>query len=105
VKAEPVNTIIQVVIKSENEPDLIERITFVKSEDGKFDVWNLKHLSLGPPVVVEERFRVRFPRPVISDVRSGFPYLVNQANLAITSGSWRRSANHVEQLARSYKIG
>jgi hypothetical protein len=105
VKAEPVNTIIQVVIKSENEPDLIERITFVKSEDGKFDVWNLKHLSLGPPVVVEERFRVRFPRPMISDVSSGFPYLVNQANLAITSGSWRRSANHVEQLARSYKIG
>ncbi|KAG2148470.1 hypothetical protein BD769DRAFT_1659998 [Suillus cothurnatus] len=71
VKAEPVNTIIQVVIKSENEPDLIERITFVKSEDGKFDVWNLKHLSLGPPVVVEEQFRVRFPRPVISDALGG----------------------------------
>lgn len=71
VKAEPVNTIIQVVIKSENEPDLIERITFVKSEDGKFDVWNLKHLSLGPPVVVEERFRVRFPRPMISDALGG----------------------------------
>ncbi|KAG1862562.1 hypothetical protein DFJ58DRAFT_775739 [Suillus subalutaceus] len=67
VKAEPVDTTIQVVIKSENEPDLIERVTFVKSEDGKFDIWNLEHLGLGPPVVVEERFRVGFLRPVISD--------------------------------------
>lgn len=71
VKAEPVDTTIQVVIKSENEPDLIERVTFVKSEDGKFDVWNLEHLGLGPPVAVEERFRIGFRRSVISDALGG----------------------------------
>ncbi|KAG2368117.1 hypothetical protein BDR07DRAFT_1605712 [Suillus spraguei] len=73
VKPEPVtgDTTIQVVIKSENEPDLIERVTFVKSEDGKFDIWNLDHLGLGPPVAVEERFHIGFRRSVISDALGG----------------------------------
>lgn len=71
VKQEPVDAAIKVVIKSENEPDVIKRVTFVKSEDGKFDVWNLEHLGLGPPVVVEERFRVGFRRSVISDALGG----------------------------------
>jgi hypothetical protein len=43
-------------------------ITFVKSEDGKFDIWNLEHLGLGPPVVVDETFRVGFTRAAISNV-------------------------------------
>ncbi|KAG2119562.1 uncharacterized protein F5147DRAFT_116606 [Suillus discolor] len=75
VKPEPVrvDTTIKVVIKSENEPDLIEQVPFVKGEDGKFDVWNLEHLGLGPPVVVEERFRVGFPRTVISNALGGCP--------------------------------
>ncbi|KAG1737669.1 hypothetical protein EDB19DRAFT_2025625 [Suillus lakei] len=48
---EPKDTTIKVVIKSENadEPDRIQLVTFVKSEDGKFDIWNLEHLGLGPP--------------------------------------------------------
>lgn len=99
VKPEPVrvDTTIKVVIKSENEPDLIEQVTFVKGEDGKFDVWNLEHLGLGPPIVVEERFCIGFRRSVISDVSSGVPYLSNQANLTsgfggghqTTSNSWK----------------
>lgn len=73
VKPEPVrvDTTIKVVIKSENEPDLIEQVTFVKGEDGKFDVWNLEHLGLGPSIVVEERFCVGFRRSVISDALGG----------------------------------
>jgi hypothetical protein len=46
VKLEPVDTTLQVVIKSENEPDLVKQVTVVKSEDGKFDVWNLECLVL-----------------------------------------------------------
>ncbi|OJA13058.1 hypothetical protein AZE42_01887 [Rhizopogon vesiculosus] len=72
IKEEPEDTKeIAVVIKSEDIPDLKTLITFVKSEDGKFDIWNLEHLGLGPPVVVEERFRVGFTRAVISDVIGG----------------------------------
>ncbi|KAG2131991.1 uncharacterized protein EDB93DRAFT_1255355 [Suillus bovinus] len=73
VTPEPVrvDTTIEVVIKSENEPDLIERLTFVKGEDGKAYIWNLDNLGLGPPVMVEERFRIGFRRSVISDALGG----------------------------------
>ncbi|KAG1775364.1 hypothetical protein EV702DRAFT_1046954 [Suillus placidus] len=83
VKQEAVDTAIKVVIKSENEnePDVIKRVTFVKSEDGKFDVWNLEHLGLGPPVAVEERFRVGFRRSVISNALGG--------GHQTTSNNWR----------------
>jgi hypothetical protein len=61
-----------VVIESEfePEPDLNVHVTFVKNEDGKFDIWNLEHLRLGPPISVEQKFHVGFRRAVISDVSS-----------------------------------
>ncbi|KAG2370157.1 hypothetical protein BDR07DRAFT_1604015 [Suillus spraguei] len=73
VKPEPEGAKIAVVIKSEHEhePDLNAHVTFVKSEDGKFDIWNLEHLRLGPPVIVEERFHVGFRRAVISNALGG----------------------------------
>ncbi|OAX41059.1 hypothetical protein K503DRAFT_780925 [Rhizopogon vinicolor AM-OR11-026] len=61
IKEEPEDTKeIAVVIKLEDVPDLKTLITF-----------NLEHLGLGPPVAVEERFRVGFTRAVISDVIGG----------------------------------
>ncbi|KAG1825637.1 uncharacterized protein BJ212DRAFT_287804 [Suillus subaureus] len=73
IKPEPEGAKIAVVIKSEleHEPDLNVHVTFVKSEDGKFDIWNLEHLRLGPPVIVERRFHVGFRRPVISNALGG----------------------------------
>jgi hypothetical protein len=70
IKPEPEGAKIAVVIKSEleHEPDLNAHVTFVKSEDGKFDIWNLEHLGLGPPIIVEQRFHVGFRRSVISNV-------------------------------------
>jgi hypothetical protein len=72
IKPEPEGAKIAVVIKSEleHEPDLNVHVTFVKSEDGKFDIWNLEHLRLGPPISVEQRFHVGFRRAVISNVSS-----------------------------------
>ncbi|KAG2154543.1 hypothetical protein DEU56DRAFT_769143 [Suillus clintonianus] len=70
IKPEPESTKIAVVIKSE-QGDLNSHVTFVKSEDGKFDIWNLEHLQLGPPVVVEHRFHVGFKRAVISNALGG----------------------------------
>jgi hypothetical protein len=72
IKPEPEGTKVAVVIKSEleHEPDLNTHVTFVKSEDGKFDIWNLEHLRLGPPIFVEQRFHVGFRRSVISNVSS-----------------------------------
>ncbi|KAG2057110.1 hypothetical protein BDR06DRAFT_1019273 [Suillus hirtellus] len=69
IKPEPEGPKIAVVIKSEleHEPDLNAHVTFIKSEDGKFDIWNLEHLRLGPPVFVEKRFHVGFRRSVISN--------------------------------------
>lgn len=63
---EPVDTTLQVVIKSENEPDLIKQVAVVESEDGKFEVRDLEHFGVRPPVVVDERFNVGFWRSVIN---------------------------------------
>ncbi|KAG0706140.1 hypothetical protein DFH29DRAFT_205732 [Suillus ampliporus] len=73
IKPEPEDTKekIAVVIKSEEGPDVNLHVTFVKSEDGKFDIWNLEHLRLGPPVIVEDRFNFGFTRVVISDALGG----------------------------------
>ncbi|KAG1766437.1 hypothetical protein EDD22DRAFT_878269 [Suillus occidentalis] len=73
IKPEPEGAKIAVVIKSEleHEPDLNAHVTFVKSEDGKFDIWNLEHLRLGPPIIVEQRFHVGFRRSVISNALGG----------------------------------
>ncbi|KAG1871141.1 hypothetical protein C8R48DRAFT_697810 [Suillus tomentosus] len=73
IKPEPEGPKIAVVIKSEleHEPDLNAHVTFIKSEDGKFDIWNLEHLRLGPPVFVEKRFHVGFRRSVISNALGG----------------------------------
>ncbi|KAG1784255.1 hypothetical protein EV702DRAFT_43708 [Suillus placidus] len=73
IKPEPEGVKIAVVIKSEleHEPDLNAHVTFVKSEDGKFDIWNLEHLRLGPPVIVEKRFHTGFRRSVISNALGG----------------------------------
>ncbi|KAG2345211.1 hypothetical protein BDR05DRAFT_988740 [Suillus weaverae] len=73
IKPEPEGVKIAVIIKSEleHEPDLNAHVTFVKSEDGKFDIWNLEHLRLGPPVVVEKRFHIGFRRSVISNALGG----------------------------------
>ncbi|KAG1889437.1 hypothetical protein F4604DRAFT_1915313 [Suillus subluteus] len=73
IKPEPEGAKIAVVIKSEleHEPDLNVHVTFVKSEDGKFDIWNLEHLHLGPPVIVEKGFQVGFRRSVISNTLGG----------------------------------
>ncbi|KAG1757867.1 hypothetical protein EDB19DRAFT_2033932 [Suillus lakei] len=73
IKAEPEGPKIDVIIKAEreNEPDLKAHVTFVKSEDGKFDIWNLEHLHLGPPVIVENRFHIGFRRAVIGNALGG----------------------------------
>ncbi|KAG2045151.1 hypothetical protein BDR03DRAFT_1004324 [Suillus americanus] len=73
IKPEPEGAKIAVVIQSEleHEPDLNVHVTFVKSEDGKFDIWNLEHLRLGPPVIVEKRFHVGFRRCIISNALGG----------------------------------
>ncbi|KIK44626.1 hypothetical protein CY34DRAFT_105896 [Suillus luteus UH-Slu-Lm8-n1] len=57
-----------------------DRIAVVKSEDGKFDVWDLEHFGLRPLVVVEERFNVGFRRSVINNLGSGISRIANQAN-------------------------
>jgi len=94
IKPEPEE--ITVVIKSEDVPDLKTLVTFVKSEDGKFDIWNLEHLGLGPPVVVEERFRVGFTRAAISNVGSGFPVYEFVLTPIIALGYWWRLPNYVQ---------
>ncbi|KAJ7233841.1 hypothetical protein B0H12DRAFT_165676 [Mycena haematopus] len=38
---QPKDEVIDVVIKKEGEPDQFERVTLIKSEDGKFDIWNV----------------------------------------------------------------
>jgi hypothetical protein len=76
---EPVDTTLQVVIKSENEPDLIKQVAVVESEDGKFEVRDLEHFGVRPPVVVDERFNVGFWRSVINNVSPGFSRIANQA--------------------------
>jgi hypothetical protein len=70
VKPGPEGAKMAVVIESEleSEPVLNVHVTFVKSEDGKFNIWNLEHLRLGPPISVEQRFHIGFRRAVISNV-------------------------------------
>ncbi|KAF7369123.1 hypothetical protein MVEN_00239500 [Mycena venus] len=64
--------VIDVVIKTEGEPDQFKRVTLIKSEDGKFDIWNVDGFGLGPTIEVDERDKRGFTRKVISDVRPVF---------------------------------
>lgn len=94
IKPEPEGPKIAVVIKSEleHEPDLNAHVTFIKSEDGKFDIWNLEHLRLGPPVFVEKRFHVGFRRSVISNVTGSVDVVVSsKANEWVYFGSYETS--------------
>jgi hypothetical protein len=77
---ELVDTTLQVVNKSGNDPDLIKQVAVVKSEDGKFDIWDLEHFGLRPLVVVEERFNVRLRGSVINNLGSRISRIAKQAN-------------------------
>ncbi|KAG1766436.1 hypothetical protein EDD22DRAFT_820003 [Suillus occidentalis] len=60
------------VVVKESKPVLPNvHVTFIKSEDGKFNIWNLEHLRLGPPISVEQRFHIGFRRSVISNTLGG----------------------------------
>ncbi|KAH7929880.1 hypothetical protein BV22DRAFT_102551 [Leucogyrophana mollusca] len=62
---------VAVAIKTEDAPDERGFVTFVKSEDGKLDIWNLDHLNLGPSLKVDEDLWVGFSRKVIADTLGG----------------------------------
>ncbi|KAK7052188.1 hypothetical protein R3P38DRAFT_1638280 [Favolaschia claudopus] len=63
--------VIDVVIKTEGEPDYFTRVTLIKSEDGRFDIWNVDGFGLGPTIDVDERYNRGFSRKVISDAFGG----------------------------------
>ncbi|KAJ7678064.1 hypothetical protein DFH06DRAFT_565339 [Mycena polygramma] len=63
--------VIDVVIKTEGEPDKFKRVTLIKSEDGNFDIWNVDGFGLGPTVEVEEKYNRGFTRKVIGDALGG----------------------------------
>ncbi|KAG1770472.1 hypothetical protein EDD22DRAFT_843154 [Suillus occidentalis] len=102
---EPVNMTLQVVIKSENEPDLITQVAVVKSEDGKFDVWD----KFGTLSTLVSDLRLSSKSGSTSDFgafdqqRELGVLIYSKSSLAITSGSWWKLPNLVEQLARSDK--
>ncbi|KAJ7705502.1 hypothetical protein B0H17DRAFT_669993 [Mycena rosella] len=54
--------VIDVIIKTEGEPDQFKRVTLIKSEDGNFDIWNVDGFGLGPTVEVDEKYNRGFTR-------------------------------------------
>ncbi|KAH7904508.1 hypothetical protein BJ138DRAFT_904656 [Hygrophoropsis aurantiaca] len=73
IKPEPADEDVKiaVTIKTEQAPDENAFVSFIKSEDGKFDIWNLDHLNLGPPLEIDRDLWVGFSRTVISDTFRG----------------------------------
>ncbi|KAJ6598385.1 hypothetical protein DFH09DRAFT_1356643 [Mycena vulgaris] len=63
--------VIDVVIKTEGEPDQFKRVTLIKSEDGNFDIWNVEGFCLGPTIEVDEKYNRGFTRKVIGDAFGG----------------------------------
>ncbi|KAF8201257.1 hypothetical protein K438DRAFT_1965766 [Mycena galopus ATCC 62051] len=63
--------VIDVVIKTEGEPDQFKRVTLIKTEDGNFDIWNVDGFGLGPTCEVPEKYNRGFTRKVISDAFGG----------------------------------
>ncbi|KAJ7489226.1 hypothetical protein FB451DRAFT_684879 [Mycena latifolia] len=62
---------IDVIIKTEGEPDQLKRVTLIKSEDGNFDIWNVDGFGLGPTIAVDEKYNRGFTRKVIGDAFGG----------------------------------
>lgn len=60
--------IVEVNVKVEGYDDEFKYVSFVKSEDGLLDIWNLEGFDLGPPITVDEKYNRGFSRKVISDV-------------------------------------
>ncbi|KAJ6483043.1 hypothetical protein DFH09DRAFT_1292090 [Mycena vulgaris] len=62
--------VMDVVIKTEGEPDQFTRVTLTKSEDGS-SFWNVDGFDLGPTIQVDEKYNRGFTRKVISDALGG----------------------------------
>jgi hypothetical protein len=62
---------VEVKVKVEGVEDEFKFVSFVKSEDGLLDIWNLDGFDLGPPVKVADKFNRGFSRKVISDALGG----------------------------------
>ncbi|KAJ6466783.1 hypothetical protein C8R45DRAFT_1106213 [Mycena sanguinolenta] len=68
---QPKEETIDVIIKKEGEPDQFKRVMLIKSEDGKFDIWNVDGFDLGPTIQVDPKYLRGFTRKVISDALGG----------------------------------
>ncbi|KAJ7678076.1 hypothetical protein DFH06DRAFT_565779 [Mycena polygramma] len=66
----PNDEVIDVVIKTEGEPDQFRRVTLVKSE-GNPDIWNVDAFGLGPTIEMDERYNRGFSKKVIHDAFGG----------------------------------
>ncbi|KAJ7489307.1 hypothetical protein FB451DRAFT_1553150 [Mycena latifolia] len=64
---------IDVILKTEGEPDQFKRVTLTKSEDGNFDIWNVDGFGLGLTIEVDEKYNRGFSRKVIGDAFGGGP--------------------------------
>ncbi|KAJ7182734.1 hypothetical protein C8R43DRAFT_967933 [Mycena crocata] len=63
--------VVDVIIKTEGEPDQFKRVTLIKSEAGNFDIWNVDGFGLGPTIKVPEKYNRGFTRRVICDAFGG----------------------------------
>ncbi|KAJ7226685.1 hypothetical protein GGX14DRAFT_626738 [Mycena pura] len=60
-----------VKIKTEGGSDQFKRVSLVKSEDGKFDIWNVDSFGLRPAVELDTKYTRGFHRKVIGDAFGG----------------------------------
>ncbi|KAJ7678077.1 hypothetical protein DFH06DRAFT_1079330 [Mycena polygramma] len=62
--------LIDVVIKTEGEPDQFKRVALFKSE-GNPDIWNVDGFGLGPAIQLDQKYNRGFSRKVIGDAFGG----------------------------------
>jgi hypothetical protein len=68
--------VVEIVIKTEGEPNQYKYVTLIKSEDDNFDVWNVDGFDLGQPFLWRKNISEASPGRSLAMLASKFAILI-----------------------------